>query len=440
MSKKGKKDAALLTKAQQEEVRKRINQWLGAEALYTDTITEAMTRVKGALPEEMNDQRRAELVKMSVTKYHQDVYYRNAIETIVALVCGRKIVVKLTQPNTKKLWDAFSKRNNLDLKFRQAVRTTLVTGESFWQFYSLKSLDNAAVRLINPLNVTEIETNPQDFEEVKTITVGKGDKERTVKASDLVFWKIDPFGTRIRGVPLAPAGTFKKLDRYDMHEYTRMLLDIIRSSVPLVHKVPGTVAQVAEIAKKTSKMPAPGSKVTMTSAESLEFPNLHINAADTVEDGNMLLRGVAASMSLTMDMMSGQVDLRRGQHQLEAGSAVVKFIEGLQVMFEEYIGDIVEKIVPKDTEYEIDFPRVAQRNLQSDVQGIAEGLKRSAIPLSYMSKYFGMDFRDEVLEQIREEREALNALPQLKPQMEEPGAPPAANEGVVDDEDGEADG
>lgn len=310
----------------------------------------------------------------SVAAYRQgDPLAVQVINWHVALTLGGPVSISIEDDKAQVLWDRFAQLNDFESRLIKIVHNVYLQGEAFVRFFDDSSNGNPPrITLPSPKLVTEIETDPEDFESIQNFVLEINGEEKRVPATEMQQIKRDPLGTSRRGWPLL-APVLKDMKRYDQYLFTRLLLNLIRASIPMIRKIKGAGKEAIEAAVQAfgTKMPKPGSMLTVSDNEDWSFPQLNIDAGDTKEDGDRFLARVAHGTGLTPDFLLDK------PADLTSNSPTVKYFDNLRMMiFRPAIRKIVERVVGPGQTIEIGFEPISKANMQSDAQGIGIALNQ----------------------------------------------------------------
>ena len=398
---------------------------LRESALLRDYVSRGWYVVSDLIEvEDFTEADRLTLAEKSVKLYRQgDPMARCIITTYTALTMGGGLRVSFSDPDHASWWRRFESLNAFQAKVQAAITRAYLEGECFLRVFGLPMSEGEAAllpsgKLVNgaggsgsggggsvprvvlvPSRRVEIEHDPDDFETVLSyvITSPSGEKKAKVRPQDMFHLKFDPLGLSRRGWPvLAPV--LKDLRRYEQWLTARLLLNVIRASVPLVQYVSeATPEEVQELAAKFTKMPNPGSVITLPDTVKLQYPDLKIDSSDTRDDGRAWLTRIAQGVGLERRILELDFDTSRIKQAFDPNSPTIKMFQSYRLMFLPVIERLVERVTGLEVErdFTVRFLPIVQGTLQSDAQGAGVLIANRVMSRQTAATQMGLDWQQE---------------------------------------------
>lgn len=250
--------------------------------------------------------------------YYREPHARVVVRNLVKFIIGSGTIVDFREKDEKaneaisKYWRKFCKRTKWFLFQRECVTRAFRDGEVFVRRIKQFGLP-LTLRFIDPEKVTKINFPKNDMgmvvdgelAESYEVTWGNGTEPEPIPADEMLHIKIDVDSNMSRGRPILES-LLNYLGKYGKWLDARMALNIVRASVALVQEVKGSpndlsrlrTAQQAQRNQSRegdkSKMLRSGTIIRGTPGVEYKMLSPNLDARDAAEDGNTLLRGVAA--------------------------------------------------------------------------------------------------------------------------------------------------
>ena len=375
--------------------------------------------------------------------YYTDPTARGIIDMMVNFVVGRDAHITPHDDNVKVVewWDAFGKKNNIDMKFKELVRRSFRDGEAFLRFFRSKEQGGKGVplvRFVDPSDIKDpnnkysfgIQTSPGDVEDVKYYWLKNGDK---VHAEDMVHVKINVDGNVKRGVSFL-VGIAKYIVKYGGWMDDRIMLNKIRTMFSLIIKVTGITpdtfkqkfkdvtrgsVSANDSSDPNKQMMRPGSVLVATPGVDYEFKNLQIHAPDTATDGRLIELQVAKGTGLTEYVVRADSSNSNYSSTMVAESPMVRMFEAWQDIFQYPMKQIFENVmtrgvryrkIPKESNVECDvnFAALIHRDLKEETEAYLAQTSAQLVSKKTISEKLGYDYKSEkeqIDKELKEESE-----------------------------------
>ncbi len=358
---------------------------------------EGWTKLGGASNEMVPDATRIENVKQSRLYYLKDPLAKQAIRLWTDYTFGTGISWhaddEKVQDTLSNFWDSPDNKSVLSTRGqRKASDKLLVDGEIFFAIF-LGTEGQATIRTIDPLEVTEIITDPEDIENVRFyrrewLTRQGAQKETiyrsirnikgeacqdisgaTVKQNDEALVYHLAYNTiSLRGNPLLlPAMDWIKQYRRFLASRVAVMLALARFAWK-VKIQGGQVAVAGAKAVYQDKLPAAGSMAIENMGADLQPIRTDSGATNAAEDGRMLKLQVCAAVGIP-EQYFGDIATGNLATAKTVELPMLKMFESYQAVWAGAYKDINEVVlvhndVPPDKWYvDMDFPSIAPEDV-----------------------------------------------------------------------------
>lgn len=319
---------------------------------------------------ELTSEERSILLKNSRDRYFQTPEGRSLIESAKHYVIGTGIVYTaddenpIVQEKLDEFWN--HPKNIMELRQKEIVTRGLRDGEVFIRFFKEAGTGMTYVRCIEPEQIQEIKTKPNDAEDIISYIrkwVPKGlYKEETemISANEIVHIKLGADLNMARGRPyLEPI--IKRLIQLEQFIEGRVRKNRIASGFILekILKGPGATsdkvssvtgdmddAKVDSGSNQTAskKMPKFGSVVVHNEAIEYKWCNPEIRADDSSEDARLIKLSICAGVNAPEYLLSDASNANYSSTMV-AENPYVRSMEDFQDTFKEYFRIIFTKVI-----------------------------------------------------------------------------------------------
>jgi len=360
-------------------INKELDEYKEKELLYVDKINDLNTMIEDFKEHfsldnlkqsyTIEDYRRLEfsdredMLKQIYFFYYRNPIARNIIDTFINFICGGNFIFNATDENKviqdyiEEFW--FCNKNRMNVKLREIVCRVLRDGEVFIRYLD-KGDGYPIIRLIDSIDIKNIETKKDDYEEIiKYHYVSEidssledddetSDKIRTIKksipAEDIQHIKIGVDGNVKRGRSvLEPALKFLKY--HEDWVTGRAIINKLKSNIFLHKKVanasPSQITSLKNTQKQRQyvttrtayKIPRTGTMTISTDNIEYDWIAPEINAKDTAEDGRQLRLSIAAAVGIPEHILYGDSSHANYSSSLISQNPFIKKIISLQSFF-----------------------------------------------------------------------------------------------------------
>mgnify|MGYP001608532835 FL=1 len=414
----------------------------------------------------------ATLRTQSQKAYYLDPHGRGVIRTNVKFIIGGGTIVDFHEKHEDGLealnvwWKKFRKKNKWHSFSREYVTRAFRDGEVFVRKFSQP--DGPPIfRFVDPDRIGTsgfpdgIETEKEDVERILRYHISRnmidgqlGDE--TVDAADMHHFKLDVDRNVKRGHPIL-SSVLTTLAEFKHWKKARMVLNLIRTSLALVKEVQGSPNDISRLraTQKTTRnttdtnrtrMLQPGTIITASPGVKYTMLSPNLDAKDAAEDGNTLLRSVAAGAGFPdvfvtanysdSNFASTVVSQNTGIREWEDWEGVLAehMTDLVMWVLEEGLsqGEIPETVVddktkrnrPIDLDFDIVFPPLIRRDVAQENNAYFQMYENRVISKRTWGLKMGLN-PDMERKFLREEAEdeAENPLPL-------PPAPPNGGNGT----------
>lgn len=355
--------------------------------------------------EDFDDFERDQLVERSVEGYRQgEPLATGIINTTANHVVSGRTEIRFDDEKNQRIWDRFEIDNHFQRKVHQWEIKRYLEGQAVLRFFGPPADQNNGVppsmRLVPHEWIRDIETNPEDFEDLRAVHLKTPKNDEPKRETNVLQLKNDPLGSSKEGWPLL-APILADLAKFDKLLQTRLLMNVIRASVPLILKAPEhSPSELTETLKAIGldkgKMPKPGSFYAFSGDENLEmqFPDLNINASDTSEDFDQWLQRIASAMQVELRVIKMLFDASRVTQGIDPNSPMMKNFKLKRELLKEDLKRVVRRVMG-DVEFEVQLAPLVEGNLQSDAQALGNMVNMKSISPQSAAERLGFNWDKE---------------------------------------------
>jgi hypothetical protein len=290
-------------------------------------------------------------------RYYSDPHCRSIIDNWTNYTIGGGLKVMVDVPKVQEVIDEFRKRNKMKSREKKYVKRYYMDGELFMAYHDKDG--KVYVRRIQPDEITEIKTNPNDMEEVHKYkwefeeqkegtqqtyksnqwvddinSPTRGLKKSTVKKPIIHFIKTTD-EQELRGrVPLQPV--LKWLKYYEDWQIDRIRLNHERAKVVWIKEVKGKSPTATE---RDRRAPRGGVMLVETDNVRYRIESADLQAGDAKEDGLAILYTIGAGSNLPIHILNQRSDQAVYASIRKADTPFSQFIRGNQEFLEEAYED-----------------------------------------------------------------------------------------------------
>ena len=377
----------------------------GAVERELDLEDKGWKRLGGAGADVLSDKQRKDKVKQSRIYYTLDPLARQAIRLWTDYTFGIGMTWTTEEEQAKKalegFWDVKTNQPVLGARGqRKSSDKLLVDGEIFFAIF-LGSKGEATIRRIDPLEITEIITDPDDIEKVmyykRSWTTSQGEAKITIYRST----------TNLKGEPAkdAQGGSVEKNDdalvyhlTYNtigqrgnplllpaldwIKQYRRFLASRVAVMLALARfaweaKIAGG-QEAVDAAKATfhDETPAAGSTVVTNLGADLKPIKADSGASQAYQDGRMLKLQVAAAVGIP-EQYFGDISIGNLATAKTVELPMMKMFQSYQQVWNDTYQDIDEIVLehngvsPDKWYVDRDFPAIAPEDVAQMAQSLS---------------------------------------------------------------------
>ena len=373
----------------------------------------------------------------------KDPLAKQAIRLWTDYTFGSGMTWATEKERTKKVlesfWNARTNRKILSAQGQRKSSNKLLTdGEVFYALF-LGRNGQSTIRHIDPLEITEIITNPEDVEDVRfykrdwltqqnqprttyyadwTNAKGKAVKDargNSIQATDeALIYHVTYNTTGQRGNPLLlPALDWIKQYRRFLASRVAIMLALARFAWELKTKG-GATAVAAVKAVIDGELPAAGSTAITNEGVNLRAIPTDTGASNAYQDGRMLKLQVAAAVGIP-EQYFGDISIGNLATAKTVELPMMKMFQSYQQVWADVYKDINEIILenervnPDEWYVDMDFPAIAPEDVAQVAQSLLAilqvlpelALARDVQQVALM--ILGINDTDEVLDQLQKE-------------------------------------
>lgn len=346
-----------------------------------------------------------DLRKASLKATYQDPNGRGIIRTFVKFVIGQGIVVDFHEKDENKLqslwewWTSVTRANKWFSLLREFVIRAFRDGEVFLRKVVLDGVPMFRFiepgKVLNPPNKnadTEegIETDPADAETIVAYHVHLKESWEKIDAAEMIHFKMNVDRNVRRGRPELET-VLPLFAKYAKWLDTRIILNVIRTSVALIREVQGSPTDLLRLRNQqvsTSstgteqdkmKMMRPGTIITSPPGVKYNMISPNIDARDAAQDGRSLQLAMAAAEGLPDVFVTGDYAQANFASTIVSQNPAVRAFEEHQNIFREPFTDMIEWTLQvgveegaltrnQDRSFDISYPPLLKRDLRQEVE------------------------------------------------------------------------
>lgn len=340
----------------------------------------------------------------SQKSFYRDPYGRNIINTYVKFIIGRGIIIDFKEKDEDALllimgwWNKFAGLNRWFSLQREVVIRSLRDGEAFIRRFPMPGDTPLVLRFIDPEKVNSsdlkasygIETDPTDVENIIAYYVQHGmslDRDK-IPAEDVVHIKMGVDRNVRRGRPLLES-MLPFITLYKKWLDTRMVLNIVRTSVALVRHVKGSPTNLANLRSATAsqstrketdrtKMLRSGTIITATPGVEYDMLSPNLDARDAAQDGRTILLALAAAAGLPDVFVTADFANSNFASTVVSQNPAIRLFEEHQQLYSEVFSQIIKWALDDGVEkgeipaaanldHDISYPPLLKRDLLNEV-------------------------------------------------------------------------
>ena len=405
--------------------------------------------IRGTTSSEIiTDLSRTDYVKLSRLYYTKDPLAKQAIRLWTDYTFGTGMTWQCEDEKTRKALSSYwsSRDNQVTLSSRgqrRASNKLLVDGELFFALFLGKEV---RVRLIDPLEITEIITDPDDKENERYYKRDwsdtqskfhtdyycshrnpkdegcKGWSGNTIKQTqkNVLVYHLPWDNLGQRGMPLLlPALDWIKQYRRFLASRVAIMLALARFAWKT--KVSGGTTAVAAAKAKLDGQEIPaGSVVVENMGSDMQPIRTDSNARNAYDDGRMLKLQVAAAVGIP-EQYFGDISIGNLATAKTVELPMMKMFQSYQAIWEDSFKDMDELVLENanlsiDTSIDRDFPDIAPEDVFSAAQSIASiitampefAMIRDVQQVALMS--LGINNTADVLDALDKQSESIAAV------------------------------
>jgi len=285
----------LLWKRTSESVQQRVDDFKVAKALE-DVDFATLDRgweLPGASATDLDPWDRHTLEDSFRSLYFKHDIVKNIIDTYVHFIVGKGFTVAFRSNELQARWDALEKRNKVNERIREAIRMSLLLGNWFQILYPLEAPMKLDVRDLDPSDVSEVITAPNDDEILlQYIRKTKQGTEVPLPAQDVIHWHVNKIGRNQFGRPLLES-SLKRLAQFD-----KLVEDQLKA-----RRIKGMLHMVRYLSKKPdiplSELPPSSAVIEAHEGhERWEAISNNVDSSEAWRDGLAILQRIASTVHL----------------------------------------------------------------------------------------------------------------------------------------------
>lgn len=318
-----------------------------------------------------------------LSKYYSDPHCRSIIDNWVNYTLGSGLQFNVDDEKVADVLKEFRRKNGMARREKEILRMGYIEGEVFLAFFINLNTGDIKIRRIRPQEVIDIETHPEDVENVfayhwsyqdsrtgtdqvyavdKWIqdveydnyleegqTKGFIQKRRSRRHQEFnksIQMQFIKFGVdnEVRGrVPLQPV--LRYLKYYEDWLVDRIILNHERSKVVWIKSIKSR--NQGDWANKATAQKAPrgGIMLIETDNETYRIESAEIKADEAKEDGMALLHAIGAGTSLPLHILNQRADMQNYSSIRKADTPFSQFIRGRQVIWKEAFEKMYREVI-----------------------------------------------------------------------------------------------
>lgn len=371
------------------------------------------------------DADRSEVLRQVRWIYRHIAWGANIVRVYTFLTVGEGLSVEFESDADQRRWDEIADANHWERRHKDIVRDTYLLGEWFTYLVEDREAESGwRIRGIEPLEITDIDTDPMDVETVRAYVreipwsidlPASVDRQIRLDPEEVVHTRVNTVGNDLRGTPVL--FTALRYLRYcEKFLQSRHFLNLMRARLPVIRKVIGTATDLANQKATTRTLPPPGSVVYENQGAEWQFPELNVEGSEAKPDFRHLLLAIAASVSLPEYLVTGDASNANYSSTLVSEAPMVRFFQDFQARFCADFRGMIRRIFP-GADVKVSGPPVIRRKIKDIADALNIPYQAGVISRETYQEKLGLNARLETERLNREAAETEHTATALRQSM-----------------------